>query len=248
MKNAGLKEILAGLGLETDLWWLAMVLSGLMASFLAAFAFPEAGTFWAYLSVAARLATALCLAEQPWGGVFRRLLALGLSAGAFSIFADALLVGWKAGGQRVYPEGEALLLRSPAFVPLLWTCSIVEFGYAIVRLYGLAARRLSAEASLGLSMTTGGFLAAAWTVCTEFWAVKAGWWKYRPGYAILGEGCALYVVMAFFFIFFGFLPLFARYASSPRGPLEAAVRHGALLGGLIFASFLTAHYLVERSF
>ncbi|HXG59853.1 MAG TPA: hypothetical protein VNO22_00630 [Planctomycetota bacterium] len=248
MKNAGLKEVLDGLDLQTDLWWLAMVLSGLVASFLAAFAFPESGTFWAYLSAGARLSLALCLAEQPWGGVFRRFLALGGAAGAFSIFADHLLVHWKAGGQRVYPEGEALVLSSPLFIPILWTCTVVEFGYAIVRLYGLAARRLSGEASLGTTMVAGGFLAAAWTVCTEFWAVKAGWWKYRPGYAILGEGCALYVVMAFFFIFFGFLPLFARYVSSPRRPLEAAIRYGALLGGLIFASFLAAHYLVERSF
>lgn len=248
MKNAGLKEVLAGLNLETDLWWLAMVLAGLVASFLAAFAFPEAGTFWAYLSAGTRLAMSLCLAEQPWGTVFRRLLALGLSTGAFSIFADYLLVHWKAGGQRVYPEGEALLLRSPLFVPLLWACSVVEFGYAIVRLYGLAARRLSGEASLRVAMTAGGSIAAAWTVCMEFWAVKAGWWKYRPGYAILGEGGALYVVMAFFFIFFGFLPLFARYVASPRRPVEASIRYGALLGGLIFASFLAAHYLVERSF
>ena len=99
---------------------------------------------------------------------------------------------------------------------------------------------------MGATMVAGGFLAAVWTVCTEFWAVKAGWWRYEPGTAILGNACALYVVIGTFFIFVAFLPLFGRYLACPGTRMYAALRYGMILGGIIFLSYLASHFLVER--
>ena len=36
MKTEPLKDLVAGLDLQTDLWWLAMILTGFLATFLAA--------------------------------------------------------------------------------------------------------------------------------------------------------------------------------------------------------------------
>jgi hypothetical protein len=244
MNQDKLKELAGGLDLQTDLWWLAMMLVGFLASFLAAF--TEGGVFWAYLSVFVRLAFAAGLSQQPWGTIFARLVALGLVAGGFEIFADYMTVVWQK-GQRGYQSAAALLL-SPLYVPLLWACSIVEFGYAIVRIYSLVVKRLSVEAAMGTTMFAGGFLAAVWTACTDFWAVKAGWWEYGPGEAIMGERTlALYVVMAHFFTFILFLPVFSRYVACPGTRLYAALRYGMVFGGIIFFSFFLSHLMVERS-
>ena len=43
MKTEALKELVAGLDLQTDLWWLAMILSGFLATFLAAMHSATAG-------------------------------------------------------------------------------------------------------------------------------------------------------------------------------------------------------------
>ncbi len=249
MSQDKLKELAGGLDLQTDLWWLAMMLVGLLASFLAAF--TEGGVFWAYLSVFVRISMAAGLSQQPWGGIFGRLLALGAVAGAFSIFSDYLTVNWQKqpSGQRDY-QSLAVFLVSPLYVPMLWACAIVEFGYAIVRIYALAAKRLSGEAAMGATMFAGGVLAAIWTACTDFWAVKAGWWKYNRGEAILGgEGgaCALYVVMAHFFTFILFLPVFSRYVACPGTRFYAALRYGVILAGIVFFSFFLSHLMVERS-
>jgi hypothetical protein len=233
------------LELQTDLWWLAMMLFGFMASFLAAF--TSGGVFWAYLSGFVRLAIAIGLTQQPWGGVFTKLLGFAVAAGAFSIFPDFLLVHWDKGGQRLYPE-QALVLSSPLYVPVLWACAVVEFGYAIVRLYGLAAKKLPGEAALGAAMLAGGFIAGIWTACTDFWAVKARWWTYAEGRVILGGGFAFYVVMAVFVLFVFFLPLYGRYLACAGTRLYAAVRYGLLFSGVGFLTFMVSHWLVEQGF
>jgi hypothetical protein len=195
--------------------------------------------------VLVRLAIALGLAQQPWGGVFGRLLALGGVTGVFGVFGDYLLVSGQAGARK-YELGAPVLLASPVYVPLAWAALIVEFGYILVRMFGLVVRKVPDEAAMGVTMIAGGFLAAVWTVCTEFWAVKAGWWRYEPGTAILGNACALYVVIGMFFVFVAFLPLFGRYLACSGTRVYASLRYGMMLGGIIFISFLASHFLVER--
>jgi hypothetical protein len=246
MKTEPLKELVAGLDLQTDLWWLAMILVGFLSTFLAAFGFPGAGAFFMYLAVLVRLAIAVGISQQPFGTVFGRLLPLGLATGVFALFGDYMLVNWNEGGQRVYPDRVDVLLASPIYLPLLWTCSIIEFGYVIVRIWGLLSTLVPGEAAAGATMVTGGLIAAIWTACTDFWAVRAGWWSYRPGRVILGGACALYVVIATFFIFCMFLPLLLRYLSCSGSRIYASVRYGLIFGGVIFLSYVVAHVLVEH--
>jgi hypothetical protein len=130
-------------------------------------------------------------------------------------------------------------------VPLFWACLIIELGYTIVRIYGLLARHFSGDFPFYVAMLTGGLIAALWTACTDFWAVKAKWWSYQEG-EILGGACALYVVIATFFIFCAFLPLFLAYLSSGAGRLYAAARYGLTFGFVIFISYVMAHLLVEH--
>ena len=246
MTHARLRDFAEGFDLQTDLWWVAMMFLGLMIAVLSAIAFPPFGGFWIWVLVGVRFSIALCLAQQPWGDVFRRLLGFGVAAGAFMIFADHLCVSWRTSAQRVYPnEAASALLSSPLYVPLLWATTIVEWGYAITRLYGLAARQKPSEMALGLAMGAGGFLAAILTASQEFLAVRAQWWGYAPG-VFLGDACPFYVVLANFFLFVGFLPVFGRYLASGGTRTYAAVRYGAVFAAVAFFSFAVAHMLVER--
>jgi len=246
MNTEPLKELVSGLDLQTDLWWLAMILSGFLSTFLAAFGFPNAGPFFIYLAVLVRLAIVAGVSQQPFGAVFGRLLPLGLATGVFSLFGDHMLVNWTEYGQRVYPEHTGVLLSSPIYMPLFWACSVIEFGYVIVRIWGIVATLVPGEAATGVTIVSGGVIAAVWTACMDFWAVKAGWWSYRSGKWILGGACALYVVIASFLIFCAFLPILLRYLACPGSRTYASVRYGAIFGGVIFICYIIAHLLVEH--
>ncbi len=245
MRTEALKDLVAGLDLQTDLWWLAMMLSGFLATFLAAFGFPSAGTFFIYLAVLVRLSIAIGISQQPYGAVFGRLLPFALATGVFAIFGDHMLVNWSERGQRVYPDHSGVLLSSPLYLPLFWACLILEFGYAILRIYGLLAKNMAGDLAMYAAMITGGMIAALWTACTDFWAVKARWWAYQPGQVILGGACALYVVIATFLIFSLFLPLLLKYLTCPGSRVYAALRYGLIYGMVIFVSYVMAHLLVE---
>jgi hypothetical protein len=246
MKTEALKELVAGLDLQTDLWWLAMILSGFLATFLAAFGFRDSGAFFVWLAVLVRLAVAVGISQQPFGAVFGRLLPFGLVAGVFALFGDHMLVNWSGGGQRIYPDRTGVLLSSPIYIPLFWACTILEFGYMIVRIWGLLASLVPGEAAMGATMVMGGFIAAIWTACMDFWAVRAGWWSYAPGKVILGGACALYVVIASFFIHCMLLPLLVRYLSCSGSRVYASIRYGGIFGGVIYLSYVAALVLVEH--
>lgn len=245
MNDAKLKELADGVDLQSDLWWVATMFLGLMVTVLAAIAFEHQGVFWAWAVAAMRLSMALCLAQQPWGGIFGKLLAFGLAAGVFAIFPDHLLVHAGNNAKRVY-TGSASLLSSPLYVPVLWACAMVEYGYAIVRIWGLVQKAVKGEMALGLAMAAGSFLAAVTTASTEFLAVRAGWWHYagRTG-ALLGDAVSFHVVLGNFFGWFFFLPVFARYLQSPGTRVYAAVRYGAVFAGIVFLSYVLSDFLVR---
>ncbi|MBV8881994.1 MAG: hypothetical protein JO332_18705, partial [Planctomycetaceae bacterium] len=245
-KTDPLREVVADLDLQTDLWWLAMILAGFLSTFLAAFAFPGAGSFFAWLAVLVRLAIAVGISQQPFGAIFGRLLPFALVAGLFSIFGDHMLVNWTERAQRVYPDHTGVLLSSPLYIPLFWTCLIIEFGYTIIRLYGLAAKNGGGDLPFYGAMLAGGVIAGLWTACTDFWAVKARWWRYDTDGVILGGACALYVVIGTFFIFCAFLPVFRGYLTCAGSRVFASVRYGLIYGIVIFVSYIVAHMLVEH--
>ena len=245
MNDERLRELAGGLDIQTDLWWLAMALCGLASAMLAAFAFPDSGLFWAYFSVLLRLSIILCLAQQEWGGIFARLLPLGLVVGAFSIFPDYLFVRGFGTAQRVYSASEATVLVSPLHVPLAWACAVVELGYVVVRIYGIVPRRWPGQTGQGLTMVAGGLAAAVSAACGEILAVQAGWWSYRTGHAVIEGVLAGHVVVAHFFVFLGFLPVFARYLACPGTRVYASIRYGIIFAGAIFGSYLVSYGLTE---
>jgi hypothetical protein len=221
---------------------------GLMVMVVAAIAFPaQKDPFWAWVVVALRLSMLICLAQQPWGGVFARLLAFGLAVGAFSIFPDHLLTRAGNNALRAYEPGTApWMLSSPLFVPLFWTCATVEYGYAITRVWGQIRRNVKGELALGIAMAAGAFLAAVTTASSEFLAVRAGWWHYvGPSGALLGDAVSFHVVLGHFLAWFFFLPVFARYLRSPGTRTFAATSYGGVFAGIVFLSYLVADFLVR---
>lgn len=248
MNDGAARDLTASLDLQTDLWWLAIFFTGLMGTLFAAVAFTGAGAFWLWLIILVRVAIVLCLAQQPWGKVFEKLFDLGLAAGVFAIFADYLLTTWDAaGGQRIYSADSRVLLRSPLYLPLLWAIVVVEFGYPILRIYGLVSKKVPGETGLGATMVAGGLLAMIVTLATDSMAVIAGWWRYAEPYSSVGGAGAVYIVVGNFFAFFTFPAVFVRFAACPSGRLYAAIRYGIILAGALFASYAIGHLLVEQS-
>jgi hypothetical protein len=248
MNDDRLRELIAGLDLQTDLWWLVMLLSGLASAVLAAFAFAEAALFWAYLAVFVRLAVAVCLAQQPWGAIFGKLLALGLVVGVFEIFSDYLLVRAFPAGRLIYPEGGALLLETPLYVPLAWACWVVELGYPIVRIYGIVQTRWPGQTGLGIAMVAGGLLCALTMGSAQVLGAKAGLFSYRQAHRMIGGVFALYVAAGEGLAFGAFLPLFARYVGCAEGRVYAAIRYGIIFAGIVFLSYSLAYAIIEGPF
>lgn len=243
-----LREEVDRLELQTDLWWLALLFSGLLSALLGGVAFADHGIFWAYLSVFVRLALVVGLTQQAWGGIYAKLLPLGLVAGVFSVFSDYMAIHWFNAGQLTYPAGQGLVLGSPLYGPLFWAVSFVEFGYASLRIFGILPRKFPGETGRVLAMAVGGSVAALTIGCHDSLATMAGWWKYRSGHAVSEGGFAFYVLASKFFVFLCFLPVFARYAASPGGRLLSALRFGIILGGVIFMSTAVSYLLVMGFF
>ena len=246
MSDARLAEVVEEFDLQTDLWWVATMFLGLMVSVVAAIAFPAHGPFWAWVVAAIRLSMLICLSQQPWGKVFAKLLGFGLAVGAFAMFPDHLLTQAGNNARRSYTGSAAVLLSSPFYVPVLWTCATAEYGYAIIRIWGLVRRGIKGELALGLAMAAGSFLAAVTTASTEFLAVRAGWWHYMGVRgALLGDAVSFHVILGHFIAWFFFLPVFGRYLRSPGTRLFAAVRYGGVFAGIVFLSYLVADFLVR---
>lgn len=248
MNSDKLKELIAGFDLQTDLWWLTMMLVGLLAAVLGAFAGAGAGLFFIYLSVLVRLSIALGLSQQPWGAVFGKLLTMGLVSGVFSIFTDYMAIHWFKAANLVYLTKDAKLLETPLYQPLAWACMVIEFGYAIVRIYGFVSKKWPGETGMSLTMLAGGTLAAVLIGSYEFLAIQAGLWKYTGGPGVVGTGYALYVVVAKFFIFGAFLRIFAGYLAFPGTRLFAALRYGVIFAAVIFMGYGVAYLLVVGAF
>lgn len=245
MISETIREQAGELDLQTDLWWLAASLSGIALAMGGAFAHPESGLFWAYLSGFVRFSFAVGLSQQPWGMVFARLLPLGLATALFSIFPDYLLTRGFGAAQRAYPPEEPRLLVTPPYALLMGACFVVEVGYAGLRLGGLLVRRWAGQTGLGLALVATGLAAAVWAIGYEFLAIKARWWAYRAGRSVVEHGLAAYVIVAYFFTFMGFLPLFSRYVACAGTRLYATLRYGILFAALFLASVLLSYGLIE---
>lgn len=238
---------LAQLGRDSDRTWLAGLLTGLVFTLIAAYGFPypksPSGKLWAYWGLLIRAALYIRSAEglrDRGGETLSRLFAVGLVAGLFELPVDWALIHWVQHGRLVYLTGnDVVLLGSPIWMPLAWACVIVEMGYPAVRLYGLwraaLGGRTAATAATVLIAISAGITVGFY----EYFAYRAGWWKYEPANVMIGDFCAVYIPLGEFLMFLAVLPVAAR-GIGDRGHLPAA----AISAGAQFATAIAAGYAI----
>jgi len=235
-ENDGIAYLLAGLGPRTDAVWLVGNAIGLGLTLVAAFVFPGHGVVFAYLAVTLRLLLYGLAAGRVGGEYFDQMLRLGLVAGFFEIFADYVLVRVLVSGRLVYLTRDAVLLESPLYMPLAWACVIVEFSYVPVRLYSLLR---GVPWGAWAASLAGGLVAGLSIGIYEYFAFRAGWWKYEPAHVMIGPSSAAYIPLGEFLMFLAMLPLLTWL-----GRAETSVGRRAIAGGVAFATIILASYVV----
>lgn len=242
---------LAELSPAADRTWLLGLGLGLGLTLLAAFGpgGAAAGAFWVYAGLLARAALYLRAGDAlhgRGGAALAGLFRCGLVAGLGELLVDGWLVHGVAHGRLVYlPPHDAVLLASPVWMPLAWACVIVELGYPALRLYARLARRLPVvPAALATSLVIG--LAAGVTIgCYEYLADRAGWWRYAPANAMLGEFCALYIPLGEALMFLAILPVAAHALGEGRPSRTREIDAGAAFAVAIGAGYGLAYLLLE---
>jgi hypothetical protein len=235
----------------SDRIWLAGLATGLVLTLVAAFAPlpPTGGTMCAYLGLLIRSALYLGAGEalrDRGGAVLAGLFRLGIVAGLFELIVDWWLVNGVANGRLEYlGANDLVMLASPIWMPLAWTCVIVELGYPAVRLFAVLRARLgprraafvaSVIVAIGAGITVGFY---------EYFAYRAGWWRYAPAHAMIGSFCALFIPVGEAFMFLGILPVAARALSHDDRPVVSAIGGGAAFSVLILAGYALAYFLLE---
>jgi hypothetical protein len=79
----------------------------------------------------------------------------------------------------------------------------------------------------------------------EYFAYRAGWWKYQPAHAMLGEFCALFIPLGEAFMFLAMLPIAARALGRHDRPVASAVEGGITFAAAIFVGYALAYALLE---
>jgi hypothetical protein len=236
---------------SSDRVWMTGMSIGLVLTIVAAYAPlpPNGGTMCAYLGLLLRTALYLCAGETQrdrGGSVLAGLFRLGIVAGLFELIVDWWLVHGVASGRLEYlGEHDVVLLASPIWMPVAWACVIVELGYPAIRLFaGLRARLGDRAAAIAASILIG--IGAGITVgFYEYFAYRAGWWKYAPAHAMIGSFCALFIPVGEAFMFLTILPVAARALSHDDRPIASAVVGGAAFSVSIFAGYALAYLLLE---
>ena len=112
---------------------------------------------------------------------------MGIVAGLFELIVDWWLVNGIANGRLDYLGArDVVLLSSPIWMPLAWACVIVELGYPAIRLFGLLRRRLEQRIAAIFSAVIVAIFAGIMIGFYEYFAFRAGWWKYGTANAMIG--------------------------------------------------------------
>ncbi|MFZ4613592.1 MAG: hydroxysqualene dehydroxylase [Bacteroidia bacterium] len=174
---------------------------------------------------------ALCWYAYKNADVFiQRLLLFGIAAGFAELLADKWLV--EGIHSLVYPEHEAMLLVSPAYMPFAWAVILIQVGYLG---YLYSARKSMIQAFV-FTFLLGAIIIPGF----EFLAKYANWWHYvdtqkvfldTPYYIILGEGLICFALPFVFRLQMKMHPWFS-------------VIFGILIGLWIFVSYYLAHIFV----
>lgn len=241
------------LGPASDgIWFLAIVV-GLSFTLIAAYFFPfqtsPSGKFWAYAGLFVR--ASLYLGARDYlkgrgGEIFYRLFLMGLVAGVFELLVDWGLIHWVKNGKLVYlTENDVVLLGSPVWMPLAWACVIMEMGYPALRLYGIFKRKMGEGVASLLSSILIGIGAGVTVGFYEYFAYKAGWWKYEPAHAMIGSFCALFIPFGEFLMFLFVLPIAAAVIADEEKPLAAPIYGGACFAVAIAGGYAFSYLILE---
>jgi len=242
---------LAQLSPASDRIWLAGMAIGLGLTVVAAFAPLPAngGTMCAYLGLFVRAALYVMSGEllaQRGGATLAALLRLGLVAGAFELIVDWWLVNGVTNGRLDYLAArDVVLLASPIWMPLAWACVIVELGYPALRLFGILRKRLGDSTAAALASVLVAIGAGITIGFYEYFAYRAGWWRYAPAHAMIGSFCALFIPVGEALMFLGILPIAASAFARDDRPVASAVGGGAAFSVAIFVGYALAYLLLE---
>jgi len=235
----------------SDAVWLAGLATGLALTLVAAFAPlpPTGGTMCAYLGLLIRSALYASAGQalpDKGGAVLTSLFLMGLVAGLFELPIDWWLVhGVRNGRLNYLGANDVVLLASPIWMPIAWACVIVELGYPAVRLFGALRSRIRAFAAALVASLVIAASAGVTVGFYEYFAYRAGWWKYQPAHAMLGEFCALFIPLGEAFMFLAMLPIAARALGRHDKPAASAIEGGIVFAIAIFAGYLLAYGLLE---
>ena len=244
---------LAQMGPSSDVLWMCATLIGLSFTLVAAYVFPygesPSGKFWAYAGLLVRAMLYLWSKDglrERGGETLWRLFAMGLVAGVLELMVDWWLIHWVSNGRLVYLSGsDVVLLGSPVWMPLAWACVITELGYPALRLFGLAKPRMGTRAAAVVSSLAIGLSAGVMVGFYEYFAYRAGWWKYERAAAMIGDFCALYIPLGECFMFLLILPVAAVAISDEDRPVAAAVVGGCRFAAAIAFGYGLAYLLLE---
>jgi len=242
---------LAELSPSSDRAWLAGMAIGLGLTLIAAYApLPkDGGTMCAYLGVLLRVAIYFASGEmlaQRGGATLSGLLRLGIVAGAFELLVDWWLVNGITNGRLDYLGArDVVLLASPIWMPLAWACVIVELGYPALRLFAILHTRMSDSSAAVVASIVIAIGAGVTIGFYEYFAYRAGWWKYAPAHAMIGSFCALFIPVGEAFMFLAILPIAARVFAREDRPVSTAIVGGIAFSVAIFAGYAIAYALLE---
>jgi len=242
---------LTELSQSSDAVWLVGMATGLALTVVAAFAPLPAtgGTMCAYLGLLIRsalYASAGRTLPDRGGAVLTSLFLMGVVAGLFELPVDWWLVHGIRNGRLDYlGANDVVLLASPIWMPIAWACVIVELGYPAIRLFGALRGRMRAKAAAIVASLVIAASAGVTVGFYEYFAFRAGWRKYQPARAMLGESCALFIPVGEAFMFLAMLPIAARVLGRRDKPMASAIEGGILFAIAIFAGYLLAYALLE---
>lgn len=242
---------LAELSSASDRVWMAGMAIGLGLTLTAAYAPLPAngGTMCAYLGLLVRAAMYLASGEalaQRGGMALSALFRLGIVAGAFELIVDWWLVSGITNGRLDYLGArDVVLLASPIWMPLAWACVIVELGYPALRLFGLLRNRMNDATAAVIASIIIAVGAGVTIGFYEYFAYRAGWWKYAPAHAMIGSFCALFIPVGEALMFLCILPITARAFARDDQPVKSAIVGGAAFSVAIFVGYALAYALLE---
>lgn len=180
------------------------------------------------------------------GEAISRLFRLGLVAGVLELIVDWWLVHGVANGRLDYLGApDVVLLASPVWMPLAWACVIVELGYPALRLFSILRSRVPAAGAAALASIMTGIGAGVTVGFYEYFAYRAGWWKYAPAHVMIGRFCAAFIPVGETFMFLAILPIARRAIGREDDRTAAAVEGGATFAVTIFAGYALAYLLLE---